>query len=140
MGIRYALIDKSSGEVVNVIIVDPQGTWQPPEGFELVPSDEAHIGGYFENGKVVYIEATVDKQTIVADGIDTATISVKSPSAINEITFYNINTGDVITTVKVDPVTRTATLQVTATTPGAIHIRAGESPVAGLNEVTINAT
>lgn len=140
MGVRYALIDKSSGEVVNVIIVDPQGTWQPPEGFEIVLSDEAHIGSYFENGKFVHIEATVDKQTIVADGIDTATISVKVPSTTNEITFYNINTGDVITTVKVDPVTRTATLQVTATTPGTIHIRAGESPVAGLNEVTINAT
>jgi len=139
MGVRCAMIGKNTGEVVNVIIVDPQGTWQPPEGFEMVPSDTANIGSYFKNGKFVYIEATVDKQTIIADGIDIATISVKAPSAINEITFYNVNTGEAITMVKVDSVTHTATLRVTATTPGMIHVRAGEFPI-NLNEVIINAT
>lgn len=53
MGVRYALIDKSSGEVVNVIVVDPQGTWQPPEGFEIVQSDTANSGDRHVEGEFV---------------------------------------------------------------------------------------
>lgn len=64
MGLRYALIDKSNGEVVNVIIVDPQGTWQPPEGFEIVPSDVANIEDRYVEGEFVRDETGPEEETI----------------------------------------------------------------------------
>ena len=64
MGVRYALIDKSSGEVINVIIVDPQVAWQPPEGFEIVPSDTANIGDRYVEGEFVRDETGPEEEVI----------------------------------------------------------------------------
>lgn len=40
---RYALIDES-GAVVNVIELEADSDWQPPEGMMVVQSDIADIG------------------------------------------------------------------------------------------------
>lgn len=84
--------------------------------------------------------ATSDKTTIAADGLDTATVTAEVHPDLTEITFYHADTGEPITTLPVDPETHTATLQVTATTPGVIRIRAGEPTITRLNEVIVNAT
>lgn len=80
-----------------------------------------------------------DKNVITPNGLDTATITAEVHPDLTEITFYHADTGEPITTVPVDPATQTATLQVTATTPGVILIRAGEPSTTHLNEVTIHA-
>lgn len=82
---------------------------------------------------------SIDKNTITADGFDTATITAEVHPDLTEITFYHADTGELIATVPVDPATHVATLKVTATTPGVIRIRAGELTVTRLNEVTIHA-
>ena len=82
----------------------------------------------------------VDKTTITADGLDTATVTADAFPGLTEITFYHADTGKVISTMPVDPAIHTATLQVTATTPGVIRIRTGEPTITQLNEVVINAT
>ena len=82
---------------------------------------------------------SVDKTAITADGLDTATVTAEVHPDLAEITFYHADTGEPIATVPVDPATHTATLQVTATTPGVIKIRAGEPTITKLNEVVITA-
>ncbi len=83
---------------------------------------------------------TVEKTHIAADGLDIATVTAEVHPDLTEITFYHADTGEAIATVPIDPATHTATLQVTATTPGVIRIRAGEPTITRLNEVVINAT
>lgn len=83
--------------------------------------------------------AEVDKTNIKADGADIATITANVPAVLNEVTFYNADTNEPITTVQVDTETHTATLQVTATATGTIHIRAGEPTLTKLNEVEVLA-
>jgi hypothetical protein len=78
-----------------------------------------------------------EKSSIEADGNDYAEV-VATVFEGNYISFWG--NDEFIATVPVDPATHTATLQVTATTPGVIHIRAGEPTATKLNEVTINAT
>lgn len=80
-----------------------------------------------------------DKPNIVANGVDTAVVTAQVPVVLTEITFYNTDTGETIAIQAVDPVTHTATLQVTATTPGTVRIRAGQETRTRLNEVVINA-
>lgn len=114
------------------------------EATNLVPIetwDESLLGSYYDptTNTFQHIEVSVDKVTIRADGVDTATVTAKAPAVLTEITFYHADTGEPIATVPVDPVTHTATLQVTATTPGVICIRAGEPTVTRLNEVVITA-
>jgi len=81
---------------------------------------------------------TVDKVFIKPDGLDTATVTAEVHPDLTEITFYHTDTNEVAT-VPVDPATHTATLQVTATTPGVIRIRAGEPTMTKLNEAVIIA-
>lgn len=80
-----------------------------------------------------------DKIIIIADGTDIATVAAEVHPDLTEITFYHIDTGEVIAIVPVDPETNMATLQVTAKSPGVIRIRAGGSTMTKLNEVVINA-
>ncbi len=87
------------------------------------------------NGGIV----SVDKSIISADGLDTATVTVKAHPDLAEIIFYHVDTDEPIATVSVNPTTHTTTLQVTATTPGVIRIRAGEPTMTRLNEVVIMA-
>jgi len=101
------------------------------------------VAGVYYNSETNEFEepaAGSDKTTIKADGADIATITANVPAVLNEVTFYNADINEPITTVQVDPATHTATLQVTATTPGVIKIRAGEPTITRLNEVVINAT
>lgn len=83
--------------------------------------------------------ASIDKNVIKANGLDTAPVTAEVHPDLTEITFYHADTGEPIATVPVDPATHTATLQVTATTPGVIKIRAGEPTITKLNEVVITA-
>jgi len=103
----------------NVYCVEPEGSWL----YEVLPAILA-----------------ADKYNIKADGLDTATVTAEVHPDLAEITFYHADAGEPIATVPVDPITHTATLQVTATTPGIIRIRAGEPTITKLNEVVINAT
>jgi len=102
---------------------------------EWLPLMDLEYLAYWQAGR-----ATVDKNIITADGVDAATITVEVASGVETVTFYYVDTGEVLSTVPVDPITHTATLQVTATTPGIIRIRAGEPTITKLNEVVINAT
>lgn len=90
---------------------------------------------YWSAGRI-----SVDKQLIIANSPDSmANITVEVHPTLAEVTFFNADTGEAITTVPVDPTTHTATLQVTATTPGVIKIWAGEPTITRLNEVVITA-
>lgn len=53
MELRYALVNIKSRAAVNVIIVDSQGTWQPPEGFEIVQSELANIEDNYVDGEFI---------------------------------------------------------------------------------------
>lgn len=99
----------------------------------VILSDLEYLS-FFQAGKV-----KVDRTTIKADGLDAATVTAEVHPDITEIIFYT-DANEPIATVPVDPETHTATLQVTATTPGAIYIRAGRPSLIQLNEVVINAT
>lgn len=103
---------------------------------------ECAVTGVYKNpetGEWEEVRVSADKTTIMNDGNDVAVIIAQIPSIFHEITFYHGDTGEPITTVPVDPETHTATLQVTATTPGVIRIRAGEPTITRLNEVVITA-
>lgn len=105
-------------EAICVECVEPEGIWT----YEILPA-----------------LLSVDKYSIATDGIDAATVTAEVHPDLTEITFYHADTDEPIATVPVDPATQTATLQVTATTPGVIRIRAGEPMVTRLNEVVITA-
>lgn len=114
------------------------------ESQHLVPIenlDESLIGSYYDpqSGTFKQVTAFANTTSIKADGQDVAIITANVPTLFAEITFYHADTGQPIATVPVDPETHTATLQVTATTPGVIRIRAGEPTMTRLNEVTIHA-
>lgn len=100
---------------------------------EATVLDEKEYLSYWKAGLV-----KTDKAIITA-GLDAAIVTAEVHPDLTEITFYHADTGEPIATVPVDPATHTATLQVTATTPGVIHIRAGEPTVTRLNEVVIVA-
>lgn len=50
---RYALIELSTGLVVNVAVWDGTTEWAPEEGVIAVASDEAQIGWIYAEGKFV---------------------------------------------------------------------------------------
>ena len=119
---------------------------QASNAISIEKYDDSLLGSYYDpqTGIFQHIEVSADKTTIKADGIDTAMVTAIVPAVLTEIAFYHADTGEAIATVPVNPATHTATLQVTATTPGTIRIRAGEPTdeptVTWLNEVVINAT
>lgn len=102
----------------NILCVEPEATWL----YEILPA---------------LVES--DKASIVADGLDIATITAEVAPEISELAFYNVDTQALIMTQNVDQKTHKATLQVTAITPGTIQIRAGHETQTRLNEVSINA-
>lgn len=103
--------------------------------------DTSLLGKYYDQASKRFEEITIstNKTTITADGVDTAMVTAQIPAVLLEITFYHADTGEPMATVPVDSETHTATLQVTATTPGTIRIRAGEPTMTKLNEVVITA-
>jgi len=108
-----------------------------------VPIDAYYLsllGAYYdpENNSFEHLTATATKTEIIADGVDAVVISVHAPDVLDSVLFYAVDTGEIIATVPIDPETRTATLQVTATTPGIIRIRAGEPTITRLNEVIVH--
>lgn len=125
----FGVID-TLGQINNRLL---QG-WQAVECGEDVTLDH-----YYSAGQFKLILVSVDKSTIIANGVDVATVTARVPEVLTKITFYHANTGAVIAAVQVDPVTHTATLQVTATTPGVIRVRAGEKTTGRLNEVEVTA-
>jgi hypothetical protein len=54
---RHALINSSTGMVVNVIMLDPEvqadpkRAWPVPDGHEVVASDTAHPGDHWDGTK-----------------------------------------------------------------------------------------
>lgn len=105
------------------------------EGFKIL-CDEPEGSWLYETLPAVL---TADKTNVKSDGLDTATVTAQAHPDLTQITFYHADTGEPISTVPVDSVTHTATLKVTATTPGVIRIRAGEPTITRLNEVVITA-
>lgn len=105
----------------------------------LAESDDNLIGQYYNpnTGEFEEITATADKQTIVADGMDAATITTKLPSVLSEISFYD-GSGNLLDTV--EAVDGIAILQVTSTASDDITIRAGHHTMSRKNEVTIHAS
>lgn len=77
---------------------------------------------------------TVDKPSIIADGVDSAVITATCPAGLAELTFYV--DGEPITR----PVTQgVASLEITADIPGQISIIAGIAPLKNIvNEVVIH--
>ncbi len=50
---RAAVIDKKTGEVVNVIEYDPKAVWAPPKGHALLKNEHANIGDTWNGKKLV---------------------------------------------------------------------------------------
>lgn len=117
------------------------GEVDAPDMVHIKDYDINLLGKYYNPIEKCFEEITVsaDKLTIMADGLDTATVTAKVPAALSKIAFCHADTDRVIATVPVDPVTHTAALQVTATTPGVIKIRAGEQTVGRQNEMEVLA-
>jgi hypothetical protein len=105
-------------EKFNVFCDEPEGSW------------------LYEK---ILVQLAADNYSITANGTDTATITAEVHPGLTEVIFHHADTGEPITTVPVDPATHTATLQVTATTPGVVRIRAGEPTMTKLNEAVIIA-
>ena len=103
----------------SVNCIEPEGEWL----YELLPAI-----------------MSIDKPEIVANGIDAATITAEVPPELAEIVLSHADTSEVLATIPVDPEAHTATLQVMATAPGTIRIRAGYQTITRHNEVTINAS
>ena len=91
---RFAIIDRASGEVVNV--VEWEGsieTWQPPDGCDAVASDTANIGDTYLNGKFTAFEgiepqapqSLTKRQTVLAlydaGQYDTVVAAIKAAGA-----------------------------------------------------------
>lgn len=124
--------------LIEARLTDSIGVVMLRDGFEVRASwqqiSETDYLAAFNAGRL-----QTNKTVVTANGLDTATVVAEVHSDLAEITFYHADTGEVITTVPVDPTTCTATLQVTATTPGVVRIRAGEPTITRLNEVVITA-
>jgi hypothetical protein len=58
---RNALIEVSTGLVVNVIELGSDGDWNPPEGCETVPTSTGGIGDSYANG--VFTPAPAPRKT-----------------------------------------------------------------------------
>ncbi len=101
------------------------------DSWEIKTEDD--LLGYIGAGHL-----SIDKSIIHADGTDTVTITATVREGLNEVTFYNDN-GDIISTVAVNPVTLTATLQITASTPRLIRVRVGNSTMLQYNKVEVTA-
>lgn len=56
---RYALINKKTSTVVNVIIYDPEKNWQPPVGHFLVQSSYAGTGDWYNQDEGVFIRPVI---------------------------------------------------------------------------------
>ena len=134
----YAQIDEK-GRVHTVC--ELAGIIESPNVIPIETWDESLLGKYYDPASKQFQDVTVtaDKTTIAADGVDKATITAHIPAVLSEITFYHADTNEPIATLPVDPEAHTATLQVTATTPGVIRIRAGDPTATRLNEVVITA-
>lgn len=126
---RTVMLDTNSNGLAVVWLrdgVEERETWQKLTQDEYL--------AYCSGG-----QASVNKSVIQANGIDTTVVTVECHFTLTAISFYHTDTGELIATVPVDPEAHTATLQVTATTPGVIRIRAGEPTITRLNEVIIHA-
>jgi hypothetical protein len=62
---RHALVD-ANGIVVNVIELEPDANWRPPQGCSVVPSETADIGDMFDHGHFV---AAPRARNPVIDGV-----------------------------------------------------------------------
>lgn len=142
---RFAVIDGSNkvrqiNEVYGAIDTLGQINYSLPHDWQAIEcGEDVTFEHYYSAGQFKLITASADKITITANGVDAATITAQVPEVLSEITFYHSDTGAGIAAVPVDPATHTATLQVTAITPGTIRIRAGEPTGTKLNEVVITA-
>lgn len=58
--IRTAIIERSI--VTNIVMHDPDGMWQPPEGAILVPSDIANIGDFWNGAEFVVPPTTGERR------------------------------------------------------------------------------
>ena len=54
---RHAVIDRKTGQVVNVIMYDGVSQWAPPQGHHLHKSEECDIGDTFDFEKNVIVRA-----------------------------------------------------------------------------------
>ncbi|KJR97941.1 MAG: hypothetical protein VR68_11560 [Peptococcaceae bacterium BRH_c4a] len=142
---RFAIIDSTGAaiqinEAVGEIDAIEDINARLPKGqLAIECGEDITLDHYYSAGQFKPITVSVDKATITANGVDTASITAHVPDVLSEITFYHADTGKPMTTVPVDPATHTAALQVAATTPGTIHIRVGEPTRIKLNEVVITA-
>lgn len=65
MGMRYAVVELSTGTVVNVIEWDGQTEWEAPEGSMAVESDTANIGWSYTGGAFAASPVTPSSPEVV---------------------------------------------------------------------------
>lgn len=73
---RYAIVDKESGKVVNVVEWDGERGWSPPEGCEAIRSDDAQVGCTWDGSTFASApvpEAVIDPDEELATAIKAAT-------------------------------------------------------------------
>lgn len=56
----YAVIDTQTNVVVNMVLWNPESTWQPPEGTYLIQSDIAKIGDTYDPATGQFVSPPVD--------------------------------------------------------------------------------
>lgn len=136
---RAALVD-ADGTVVNVVVVDPAGSWKAPKGLTVRPlPDDAAAGPGWTYDGTTYApppvrQMTVDRASIPADGTTPAVVTYADthPDAPASVTFTVNGATQTVTTTK-----GTAALDVVSTTPGdTITVTVDALPAATLTIVT----
>ena len=56
----YAVIDTQTNVVVNMVLWNPESTWQPPKGTYLIQSDIAKIGDTYDRATGQFLSPPVD--------------------------------------------------------------------------------
>jgi hypothetical protein len=102
----------------NIVCSEPEGEWI----YETLPA-----------------LVSVDKYSIKADGLDTTVITAEVEEGTSELSFYDAETGELLTTLPVDTETNTVSVEISADSPGPVCIRAGHQTQTRKNEVIIDA-
>ena len=63
---RRGLVIGPDGTVINVVMVDPEDTWTPPEGCGLMLYEEGGIGDYWDGKKLI----SPDEKALQDKGMD----------------------------------------------------------------------
>lgn len=100
---RYAMINISTGIVENVIEVDSDSDYTPPDGYEIELSDTANIGDTYADGVFTPPPPPVPtpEQVLAANTLQQASLMYMQPQALTALYLsIDFGSGNDVETVK----------------------------------------